>query len=114
MVTNTLCFGPKPELSDAWVDRGDIDIEEISRVVLKSVGPVDMKIAEANAPTEIAQIPLIIEHVDVPRHAKHVDDDVKVVATMRDVKVALEKANLNGFVNDASFQLHRKKAGTRP
>jgi hypothetical protein len=30
---------------------------------------------------------------------------------MRDVKVALEKANLNGFVYDASFQLHHKKPG---
>jgi hypothetical protein len=29
-----------------------------------------------------------------------------VVVTKRDVKVALEKANLNGFVYDASFQLH--------
>jgi hypothetical protein len=63
MITNTLCFGPKPELSDAWVARGDIDIEEILRVVLKSVGPVDMKIAEANAPTEIAQVSLIIESI---------------------------------------------------
>jgi hypothetical protein len=32
-----------------------------------------------------------------------------VAATMWDVKVALEKANLNGFVYDASFQLHHKK-----
>jgi hypothetical protein len=62
-VTNTLRFGPKPELGEAWIARGDIDIEEILRVVLKSVGPVDMKIAEANAPTEIAQIPLIIENI---------------------------------------------------
>jgi hypothetical protein len=62
-VTNTLGFGPKPELGEAWIARGDIDIEEILRVVLKSVGPVDMKIAEANAPTEIAQIPLIIENI---------------------------------------------------
>jgi hypothetical protein len=37
-----------------------------------------------------------------------------VVATMRDVKVALEKANLNGFVYDASFQLHHKKPGVSP
>jgi hypothetical protein len=29
MVTNALRFGPKPVLSDAWVARGDIDIEEI-------------------------------------------------------------------------------------
>jgi hypothetical protein len=62
-VTNTLRFGPKPELANAWIARGDIDIEEILRVVLKSVGPVDMKIAEANAPTEIAQILLIIEDI---------------------------------------------------
>jgi hypothetical protein len=52
-VTNTLRFGPKSELGEAWIARGDIDIEEILRIVLKSVGPVDMKIAEANAPTEI-------------------------------------------------------------
>jgi hypothetical protein len=32
-----------------------------------------------------------------------------IVATMRDVKVALEKANLNGLIYDASFQLHHKK-----
>jgi hypothetical protein len=62
-VTNTLRFGPKPELGEAWIARGDIDIEEILRIVLKSVGSVDMKIAEANAPTEIAQIPLIIENI---------------------------------------------------
>jgi hypothetical protein len=62
-VTNTLRFGPKPELGKAWVARGDFDIEEIFRIVLKSVDPVDMKIAEANAPTEIAQIPLIIENI---------------------------------------------------
>jgi hypothetical protein len=43
--------------------RGDIDIEEILRIVLKSVGPVDMKIAEANAPMETAQIPLVIENI---------------------------------------------------
>jgi hypothetical protein len=48
---------------DAWVARGDINIEDILRVVLKSVNSVDMKIAEANALTEIAQIPLIIENV---------------------------------------------------
>jgi hypothetical protein len=47
MVTNTLRFGPKPELSNAWIARGDIDIEEILRVILKSVGPV------IYAPTEI-------------------------------------------------------------
>jgi hypothetical protein len=35
-----------------------------------------------------------------------------VVATMRDVKVLLEKANLNGFVYGASFQSHHKKSGT--
>jgi hypothetical protein len=29
-----------------------------------------------------------------------------------DVKVVLEKANLNGFVYDALFQLHLKKPGT--
>jgi hypothetical protein len=45
-------FGPKPELGEAWTARGDIDIEEILRIVLKSVGPVDMKIAEANAPID--------------------------------------------------------------
>jgi hypothetical protein len=31
---------------------------------------------------------------------------------MRNVKVAIETANLNGFVYDASFQLHHKKPGT--
>jgi hypothetical protein len=50
-------------LDEAWIARGDIDIEEILRIVLKSVGPVGMKIAEANASTEIAQIPLIIENI---------------------------------------------------
>jgi hypothetical protein len=35
-----------------------------------------------------------------------------VVTTMRNVKVALETANLNGFVYDASFQSHHKKRGT--
>jgi hypothetical protein len=60
---NTLSFGPKPELAEAWFARRDIDIEEILQIVLKSVGPVGMKIAEANAPTEIAQIPLIIENI---------------------------------------------------
>jgi hypothetical protein len=34
-----------------------------------------------------------------------------VVAIMRDVKVALEKVNLNGFVYHASFCLHHKKPG---
>jgi hypothetical protein len=62
-VTNTLRFGPKPELGEAWIARGDIDIEEILRIVLKLVGLVGMKIAEANAPTEIAQIPLSIENI---------------------------------------------------
>jgi hypothetical protein len=62
-VANTLRFGPKPELADAWEARGDIDIEEILRILLKSVGPVGMKIAEVHVPTEIAQIPLIIENV---------------------------------------------------
>jgi hypothetical protein len=38
-------------------------LEEILRVVLKSVCPIDMKIAEANASTEIAQVPLIIENI---------------------------------------------------
>jgi hypothetical protein len=37
-----------------------------------------------------------------------------VVATMRDVKVALEKADFNGFFYDASFQLHHKKPGVSP
>jgi hypothetical protein len=31
---------------------------------------------------------------------------------MRNVKVAIETANLNGYVYDASFQLHHKKPGT--
>jgi hypothetical protein len=35
-----------------------------------------------------------------------------VVTTMRNDKVATETANLNGFVYDASFQLHHKKPGT--
>jgi hypothetical protein len=63
MVTNNLRFGPKPELNETWVARGDIDIEEILRVFFKFVGPVDMRIAKANASTEIAQIPLIIENI---------------------------------------------------
>jgi hypothetical protein len=73
-----LRFGPKPELSDAWVARGDIDIEEILRFVQNFVGPVDMKIAEANAASEIAQVPLIIENIMgklVSCHDKHVDDE---------------------------------------
>jgi hypothetical protein len=37
-----------------------------------------------------------------------------IVATLRDVKVALEKAKSNGFVYDASFQLHHKKPGVSP
>jgi hypothetical protein len=37
-------------------------MEEILQVVLKSVGPVDMKIAEVN-PTEITQTPLITENI---------------------------------------------------
>jgi hypothetical protein len=28
---DTLRFGPKPELGEAWIARGDIDIEEISK-----------------------------------------------------------------------------------
>jgi hypothetical protein len=28
-VTNTLRFGPKPELAEAWLTRGDIDIDDI-------------------------------------------------------------------------------------
>jgi hypothetical protein len=175
-VTNTLRFGPKPELSKAWIARGDIDIEEILRVVLKSVGPVDMKIAEANAPTEIGQIPLVIEDImansflvtintwtmkfheaidrsvrtnhpvvdaqcvqaiidglrastDKSRSTRYLYNKAKalsdterpktpeemidwVVTTMRNVKVAIETANLNGYVYDASFQLHHKKPGT--
>jgi hypothetical protein len=63
IIMNTLRFGSKPELSDACIARRDIDIDEILRVVFKSVGPVEMKIAEANAPTEIAQIPLIIKNI---------------------------------------------------
>jgi hypothetical protein len=35
-----------------------------------------------------------------------------LVNTMRNVKVAIETANLNGYVYDASFQLHHKKPGT--
>jgi hypothetical protein len=35
MVTNTLRFGPKPQLSDASVAHGDI--EDILRIVLKSL-----------------------------------------------------------------------------
>jgi hypothetical protein len=75
-VTNTLRFGPNPELADAWFTRGDIDIEKILRIVLKSVGPVRTKIAEANAPTEIAQIPLVIEDIMANSfESKHVDDE---------------------------------------
>jgi hypothetical protein len=51
------------ELGDAWTARGDIDIEEILQIVLKSIDPVDMKVSEANAPTEIAQISLVIEDI---------------------------------------------------
>jgi hypothetical protein len=172
-VTNTLRFGPKPELAEAWTTRGDIDIEEIFRIVLKSVGPVDMKIAEANAPTEIAQIPLVIEDImanlflftintwmmkihdaidrsvrtnhpvvdaqcvqaiidglcassDKSRSTRYLYDKAKalsdterpktpeamidwVVTTMRNVKVAIETASLNGYAYDASLQLHHKK-----
>jgi hypothetical protein len=65
-------------LADAWLARGVIDIEEILRILLKSVGPVGMKIAEANTPTEIAQIPLIIENIMENSFLvtiKHVDDE---------------------------------------
>jgi hypothetical protein len=96
MGTNTLRFGPKPELRDAWVARGDIDIEEILRVVLKSVGPVDIKIAEANAP----MVPLIIKNIMENSFLVTINTWITKLQlnTMRDVKVALEKANLNGFV----------------
>jgi hypothetical protein len=50
-------------LADAWKARGDIDIKEMLRILLKSVGPVGMKIAEANTLTKIAPIPLIIANV---------------------------------------------------
>jgi hypothetical protein len=174
-VANTLRFGPRPELADAWEARGDIDIEEILRILLKSVGPVGMKIAEANAPTEIAQIPLIIENVmensflvtintwttkiydaidrsvrtnhpvvdaqcvqaiidglrassDKSRSTRYLYEKAKalsdterpkspeemikwVVGTMRNVKIALETASLNGFGYIESLQLHHKKPG---
>jgi hypothetical protein len=135
-----------------------------------------MKIGEANAPTEIAQIPLVIEDImansflvtinawtikildaidrsvrtnhpvvdaqcvqaiidglrassDKSRSTRDLYDKAKalsdterpktpeemidwVVTTMRNVKVAIETANLNGYVYDASFQLHYKKPGT--
>jgi hypothetical protein len=35
-----------------------------------------------------------------------------VVTTMRNVEIALETANLNGFVYDTSFPSHHKKPGT--
>jgi hypothetical protein len=35
-----------------------------------------------------------------------------VVTTMRNVKIAIETANLNGYVYDVSLQLHYKKPGT--
>jgi hypothetical protein len=174
-VLNTLRFGPKPELADAWLARGDIDIEEILRILLKLVGPVGMKIAEANAPTEIAQIPLIIENImensflvtiklsristkiydaidcsvrtshlvvdaqcvqaiidglrassDKSRSTRYLYERAKalsdterqktpeamidwVVGTMRNVKVALETASLNGFGYIESLKLHHKK-----
>jgi hypothetical protein len=162
-------------LADAWETRGDIDIEEILRILLKSVGLVGMKIAEANAPTEIAQIPLIIENVlknsflvtintwttkihdaidrsvrtnhpvadaqcvqaiidrlrassDKSRSTRYLYEKAKalsdterlkspeemikwVVGTMRNVKIALETASLNGFGYIESLQLHHKKPG---
>jgi hypothetical protein len=39
MVTNTLRFGPKPELSDAWVVRGDINIEKFFELSLNPSVP---------------------------------------------------------------------------
>jgi hypothetical protein len=42
-VANTLRFGPKLELADAWKARGDI--EEILRILLKSISSVGVKIA---------------------------------------------------------------------
>jgi hypothetical protein len=135
-----------------------------------------MKIAEVNAPTEIAQIPLIIENImensflvtintwttkiyeaidrsvrtnhsvvdaqfvqaiidglrassDKSRSTRYLYDRAKalseterpktpeamiewVVTTMRNVKVALETASLNGYANFESLQLHYKKLGT--
>jgi hypothetical protein len=68
MVTNTLRFGPGPELSDAWVARGDIDIEEILRVFLKSVGPVN-----GDRPDSIYNRKY--HGKIVSRHDKHVDDE---------------------------------------
>jgi hypothetical protein len=133
-----------------------------------------LKVAEANSPTEIAHIPLIIKNImensflvtintwTMKIHVKAIDCSMRtnhsvidaqcvqaiiyglrassnksrstrnlfdkakalseterpktpeemiewVVTIMRDVRVALEKANLNGFVYDASFQLHHKK-----
>jgi hypothetical protein len=120
-----------------------------------------------HAPTEIAQIPLIIENVlensflltintwamkihnaidrsvqcvqaiidglrassDKSRSTRYLYEKAKalsdterpktpeemidwVVTTMRNVKVAIATANLNGYVYDASFQLHHKKPGT--
>jgi hypothetical protein len=38
-VLNTLRFGPNPELADAWLARGDIDIEEILQILPNSFGP---------------------------------------------------------------------------
>jgi hypothetical protein len=35
-----------------------------------------------------------------------------VVTTMRNVKVAIETASLNGYAYDAALQLHHKKPGT--
>jgi hypothetical protein len=70
MVTNTLHFGPKPELSNAWIARGDIDIEEILRVILKSVG------SECSSGDHSGSIDHRKHHRNlVSRHYKHVDDE---------------------------------------
>jgi hypothetical protein len=51
-----------------------------------------------------------LSDIDQPKSPEAMID--WVVTTVRNVKVALEIANLNGFVYDASFQLHHKKCGT--
>jgi hypothetical protein len=85
-------------LSDAWVARRDIDIEEIIRVVLKSAGPIDMKIAEANATTK----PSLCRNraTENPRG----NDRLGCCYNAR--------CEGRSFDYDASFQLHHKKPGT--
>jgi hypothetical protein len=70
-----------------------------------------MKIAEANARYLYDKAKALSE-TERPKTPEEMIE--WVVATIRDVKVALENVNLNGFVYDASFQLHHKKPGVSP